>query len=156
MSVLARGLDGQHRAGGVEQNPLRVRPEDQLADGGAPTKADDDELGVLLLGDGDEVFGRLVSANQLTNLVLKPEIGQLLLDGFELCLELRGLISVEVLATPLGVDDDQAGMTQFALLGRATEGSSPLFGRNVSDNDGHRNLLVDAGRVLSATLPDSG
>ena len=71
-------------------------PEDQLADRGASTQADDDELGVLLLGHRDEVLGRLVAADQLADLVLDAHLVELTLDALELALEAVGLVAVEV------------------------------------------------------------
>ena len=41
---------------------------------GAAAQADDDEVRADLLGDGDEVLGRLVAANQLADLVLDPDL----------------------------------------------------------------------------------
>src|SRR3954468_19985553 len=51
------GLDRQHRAVGVEQDPLGVAAEDQLADGRTPPQPDHDEIGVDLLGDVEQVLG---------------------------------------------------------------------------------------------------
>ena len=41
------GLDGQHRAVGVEQHLLGVAAEDQLADRRPAAQPDDDEVGVV-------------------------------------------------------------------------------------------------------------
>src|SRR3954451_7842192 len=53
------GLDGQHGAVRVEQHPLGVAAQDQLAHRGAPAQHDDDELCGDLLGDGEQVLGGL-------------------------------------------------------------------------------------------------
>ena len=44
---------------GVEEDALGVAAEDQLADGGTPAQADDDQLGADLLGDVEQVLGGL-------------------------------------------------------------------------------------------------
>ena len=54
----ARSLDGDHRAGGVEQDPLGGRPEDQLADRAAVPDPDDDAAHVLVLLEGEDLLGR--------------------------------------------------------------------------------------------------
>src|SRR5512140_3409547 len=53
-------LDREDRAGGVEEDPLGVAAQDQLADRSTPPQADHDELRVAGLGDADQVLGRLV------------------------------------------------------------------------------------------------
>src|SRR5690606_25703094 len=48
------GLDREHGARRVEQDPLRVRAEDELADRGPAPQTDDDEVGARL----DREIGR--------------------------------------------------------------------------------------------------
>ena len=55
---------------GVEQDPLGVAAEDELADRRAAAQADDDQLGLVGLGDADQVLGGLEAAHQLPDLVL--------------------------------------------------------------------------------------
>ena len=71
------GLDRQHRAGGVEQHPLGVAAEDQLADRRAAAQADHDQLGVVGLGDADQVLGGLEAADELADLVLDAGLVEL-------------------------------------------------------------------------------
>ena len=66
------GLDRQHRALGVQQDPLRVAAQDQLADRRAAAQADHDQLGGAGLGDADQVLGGLEPADQLPEVVLDP------------------------------------------------------------------------------------
>ena len=86
-------LDGEHRAGCVEEDALGVGPEDELADRGATAQPDDDELSTGLLGDGDEVLCRLLAADQATDIDVDPRSAELVLDGLQGALLLRGVIT---------------------------------------------------------------
>src|SRR6478735_7408781 len=130
-------LDREHRAARVEQDALRVGPEDQLADRAAATQADDDEVGLLLLGDGDEVLGGVVAPDELAHLVLQALLLEERLHPGELALELAGLVRVEVLAAPVGADDDELRSTQDALLGGSLERRATFLGGDITNDDGH-------------------
>src|SRR6478752_4616174 len=130
-------LDREDRAARVEQDALRVGPEDQLADRAAATQADDDEVGLLLLGDGDEVLGGVVAPDELAHLVLQALLLEERLHPGELALELAGLVRVEVLAAPVGADDDELRSTQDALLGGSLERRATFLGGDITNDDGH-------------------
>jgi len=55
-SVVDTGFDGEHRTGGVEQDALGIRAQDELAHRSAPAQADDDEVSVHLVGHLDQIL----------------------------------------------------------------------------------------------------
>ena len=116
---LSPGLDRQHRAVGVEQDPLRVAAEDQLADRGAPAQADHDQLGVVGLGDADEVLGGLEAAHELADVVGRPRTRRAG-PGRRPSRPrpARAAVGVEVLAAPVGVDHHELGAAQLRLVDR--------------------------------------
>ena len=108
-----------------------LEPEDQLADRGAAAQADDDEVGVGLVGDRDEVLGGLVAPHQLAHLELEAVAGQLVADPLELGLGGALVVVVEVTAAAVGVDDDEPGLARLRLLDRAGRAARPsLVGTN--------------------------
>jgi hypothetical protein len=50
------GLDREHRTGGIEQDALGVRPQDELANRSASAQADHDEVCVDLVGHLDQIL----------------------------------------------------------------------------------------------------
>jgi hypothetical protein len=71
-------------------------------------------------------------------LQLCPDVGQLpLVPG--------RLVGVQVLAAAVGVDHDQPGVAEPALLGRPVQRGPALRGGHVPDDDRHRYLLERAG-----------
>lgn len=55
-------LDGEHRAGAVEQDALGGAAHEQLADSGASTQADDEHGSAHLLDDLDHRLGNVSRA----------------------------------------------------------------------------------------------
>jgi hypothetical protein len=53
------GFDGKHRARRLKQDALGSAAEQKFADSGAVSEADDDEVGALLLCQGDDFVGGL-------------------------------------------------------------------------------------------------
>src|SRR4051794_30865530 len=56
---------GQHRHRGVEQDVLRGRAEQQLADRGPSPQPDDDQLGVELAGQVEQLVGQVVRLHRV-------------------------------------------------------------------------------------------
>ena len=111
-----RCLDRQHRAGGVEQDPLRVRAEDQLADRGAAAQADHDQLAPRSPrrpSPGPRRARRRGRAGAPR--ARSPASSSGLPDRVQLGLVAGGLLAVEVLAAAVAVDDDQTGVAQTGL-----------------------------------------
>ncbi len=65
-------LDSQDWASGIEQNPLRVRPEEELAHLGPSTETYHDEVGLRFFSDGDEVLTRVLSPLEHAHFVGDP------------------------------------------------------------------------------------
>lgn len=81
-------LHGQHRAPRVEQDPLCGAAHEQLAHGGAVAEADDDPVGPVLVGRGEDLVRRLAAAHGLAE--RPPQTG-----GVQLGLEVGDLVVEE-------------------------------------------------------------
>src|SRR3954453_19159647 len=112
MSALV-GLHGEHRPGRVEEDPLGVAAEDQLAHRRAAPPPDDDDLSVDLLGHVHQVVGGVHPPDQLPRLVLAPPRPELLADLLELLLRLDGVLAVELTATAVRVHHHEPGVLQL-------------------------------------------
>ena len=62
------------------------------------------------VGDGDEVLCRLLAADQATDIDVDPRSAELVLDGLQGALLLRGVITAEARPPSVGVDDDGASV----------------------------------------------
>src|ERR671910_1180909 len=142
-SVRFVGLDREHRARRVEQDALSVASQDQLSDRRASAQPDDDEVGRGFLGNGDEVVGGVEAANQLADLGIHPDLGELRPDGLQLGIRPDRLGGVEVAPAVGRVDDDQVCPAQTGLLRSPPQGRTAFGLRDVPDDDrGHRAILL--------------
>ena len=60
-------FDRQHRAVGLQQNPLGVAPEDELPHLRPPAESDDDQGSIDLVGDVDELISQVVCVARLSD-----------------------------------------------------------------------------------------
>src|SRR5665647_2896614 len=83
-SVRWARLDCENGARSVEQDSLGIRPQDQLANRSAATKADHDEVCFDFLGHLDQVLSGFVATDELADLVLDTDLVEMGLDGRQL------------------------------------------------------------------------
>src|SRR5690606_18390776 len=101
-------------------------------------QADDDEPGLDLLGDGEDLVGRLDVVHLATDHVGDPAGVAPRTD-----LDLLAVVEaprVDDGLAPRGVEDDDVLAADPRLLDRPVEGGVALRGRDVPDEDGHANL----------------
>jgi hypothetical protein len=122
---------------GQQENLLKIRPQEKLADTGTAPHAYDDQLGVGLFCHRHQVFGRRVSKDQLADFVIDGRFGQLTVDAFELVTIRKDFIGVLVIATQARMYDKETASAKARFRDAVIERCTALGPSDVSDDNVH-------------------